>query len=154
MEDVCTICGIIYDTMPNIVIDTNVILAALISRRGASFKLLSLIGVEDFDICLSVPLVLEYEDAAKRQVGSRIALSSQEIDDVIDYLCLVGKHHEIYYLWRPLLKDPNDDMVLELAVSAGCETILTYNLRDFQGAEMFGIQVINPKVFLEQLGVL
>ena len=140
--------------MITVVIDTNVFLAALISRRGASFKLLTLVGTGGFDICLSVPLVLEYEDAAKRQIGSKIALSAQEIDDVIDYLCTIGNHHQVYYLWRPLLKDPKDDMVLELAVGAGCNFILTYNLRDFQGVDQFGIHVMTPKTFLELLGVL
>lgn len=149
-----SIFGIIYDTMTNLVVDSNVIVSALISHRGASFRLLSLIGTGRFDMSLSVPLVLEYEDAAKRYLGTKINLSAQDIDDVIDYLCSVATHHPIYYLWRPFLKDIRDDMVLELAVSANCEYIVTYNQRDFQGSEIFGVDTITPKILLEKLGVL
>ena len=62
--------------------------------------------------------------------------------------------HEIYFLWRPYLPDPQDDMVLELAVNAGCKYIVTYNKRDFRGAETFGIEVVTAKEFLEKIGVL
>jgi putative PIN family toxin of toxin-antitoxin system len=140
--------------MDNVIIDTNVFVTALISRRGASFKLLSLINTGLFDIHLSVPLVLEYEDAAKRLVGTKIKLTEDDIDNVIDYLCSVAYHQSIFYLWRPFLTDPRDEMVLELAVNARCQYILTYNERDFRGAERFSVTPINPKTYLEQLGVL
>ena len=72
--------------MHKIVIDTNVVVAALMSWQGASFRVLSLVGTGRFEIAVSVPLVLEYEDAAKRWCGTRIALTEQQIDDVVDYL--------------------------------------------------------------------
>ena len=140
--------------MNRIVIDTNVFVSALMSQRGASFKLLQQIGTERFAICVSVPLVLEYEDAAKRWSGSKIALLEQDIDDVIDYVCAVAGHYKVYFLWRPTLKDAGDDMVLELAVAAGCQFIVTYNVADFRGTERFGIEVISPKAFLEKVGLL
>jgi putative PIN family toxin of toxin-antitoxin system len=140
--------------MDNIVIDTNVLVAALMSRRGASFRLLELVGTGRFELGVSVPLVLEYEDAAKRWVGSRIALSEDEIDDVIDYICAVAEHHKVYFLWRPMLKDPKDDMVLELAAGAQCSYIVTYNVKDFERIEPFGIEAITPKMFLEKIGAL
>jgi putative PIN family toxin of toxin-antitoxin system len=140
--------------MDKIVIDTNVFVAALMSRRGASFRLIELVGTGRFEISVSVPLVLEYEDAAKRWVGSRIALSEAEIDDVIDYMCAVAEHHKVYFLWRPIVKDPEDDMVLELAVGAQCSFIVTYNVKDFEGMELFGIEAITPKTFLEKIGAL
>jgi predicted nucleic acid-binding protein len=56
-------------------------------------------------------------------------------------LCSIAVRHEIFFLWRPVLRDPRDDMVLELAVAAGCESIVSYNRRDFKAAERFGIQV-------------
>lgn len=62
--------------------------------------------------------------------------------------------HEIYFLWRPYLPDPQDDMVLELAVNAGCKYIVTYNKRDFRGTETFGIEVVTAKEFLEKIGAL
>lgn len=138
---------------PRIVLDTNVIIAALRSKKGASFKILSLVGMGKFDITLSVPLMLEYEDVAKRQARS-LGLSHKVIDDILDYLCQVGEWRRIFFLWRPLLKDPKDDMVLELAVEAGCEYIVTFNRKDFVGAEQFGLQVIAPKDLLRMIGEL
>jgi putative PIN family toxin of toxin-antitoxin system len=137
-----------------IVLDTNVLVAGLRSRRGASFRLLSLVGRSDaFQVCLSVPLVLEYEAVLKRQ-SRDLGLKHDDIDTVLDYLCSVGSHHEIFYLWRPVLRDPRDDFVLELAVTAGCDTILTFNTRDFEGAERFGVRTERPREFLQRIGVL
>jgi predicted nucleic acid-binding protein len=73
---------------------------------------------------------------------------------VLDYLCSVARHFRVYYLWRPLLRDPHDDMVLELAVTAECPLIVTYNVSDFVGIERFGIGAITPKVLLERMGEL
>lgn len=118
-----------------IVIDTNVFLSALRSTRGASFKLLSLVGATTkFEINLSVPVVLEYEDVANRYLDV-MGLSAQDVNDIIDYLCAVGHCRQIYFLWRPFLKDPKDDMVLELAVEAQCQYIITFNQRDFVGVK-------------------
>jgi len=137
-----------------IVIDTCVVAAALRSRRGASFRLLTLVGVSPrFRIHLSVPLALEYEDVGKRH-GPEIGLTDEEIDAVVDYLCSQAERHVIFYLWRPFLKDPGDDMVLELAVEAGCDIIVTFNRRDFAGASQFGIRVLTPAEFLEEIGEL
>ena len=136
-----------------IVVDTNVFVTALRSQFGASYKLLSLIHKEIFKLNLSVPLALEYEEVAKRMIGE-IALSEKEIDDILDFVISQSNPWHIFYLWRPQLKDPSDDMVLELAVTAGCKYILTYNLNDFKGSEKFGIEAITPKAFLEMVGEL
>lgn len=151
--DIASISGIIYDTMkePLIVIDTNVLVAALKSSKGASFQLLSSLGDGEFGICLSTPLVLEYEDVAKR-VARSCGLRHSDIDDILDYLCSIGRHRVVHYLWRPHLRDPSDDMLLELAVEASAKFIVTHNQRDFQGSESFGIQIVTPSQFLEILG--
>jgi len=133
--------------------DTNVLVAALRSRRGAAFKLLTLVGRGHFDFALSVPLVLEYEAAAKRQARV-MALAAGDIDDILDYLCTVGDRRSIFFLWRPFLKDPRDDMVLELAVEAECGYIVTYNRRDFAGADRFGVRIVTPREFLQERGLL
>ncbi len=138
---------------PQIVIDTSVVIAALRSRRGAAYKLLTRVDSEKFETNISVPLILEYEDAAKRIVGE-VALTARDIDNVLDYLCAVANHRVIFYLWRPFLKDPKDDMVLELAVTSASTYIVTYNQKDFEGAEQFGIQVVTPKEFLQIIGEL
>jgi len=134
-----------------IVIDTNVFIAALRSRRGASHKLFLLLGSEKFEINVSVPLILEYEAVAKRNLDE-LLLSEEDIDDILDYICAVANHRKIYYLWRPFLKDPKDDLLVELAVTANCDFIITYNKKDFQGVERFGIEVLTPKEFLERIG--
>ena len=94
-----------------------------------------------------------YEETLRRQRRS-LHVTQDNIADVLDYLCSVANLHEIYFLWRPYLPDPQDDMILELAVSAGCKYIVTYNKRDFQGAETFGIEVVTAKEFLERIGAL
>jgi putative PIN family toxin of toxin-antitoxin system len=136
-----------------IVIDTNVFVSALRSRRGASFKLLSLIDSGKFQVNVSVPLILEYEEKGKQLVGG-VALTAKDIDDILNYICKIAHRRQVFYLWRPFLKDPKDDLVLELAVSADCAFIITYNQRDFQGVEQFGIQAITPKEFLGKRGAV
>jgi predicted nucleic acid-binding protein len=138
---------------PEIVIDTNVFVVGLRSRRGASFMLLSLVSSGHFGINLSVPLVLEYEEVLLR-TESGIVLPRPAIKDVLDYHCAVARHHEIFFLWRPYLKDPRNDMVLELAVKARCQFIITYNLRDFAGCERFRVRPLTPAEFLRRIGVI
>lgn len=140
-------------TISQIVLDTNVIVSAMRSQRGASYKLLMLVGRANFEINLSVPVLLEYEAATKRLLGE-VPLTENDLNDILDYLCGVANQREVFYLWRPFLKDPKDDMILELAVSAQCEAIITYNKKDFVGVEQFGLQVMSPKELLEQIGEL
>ena len=81
--------------------------------------MLRLIDSGKFEICLSVPLFLEYEAACKRFLGA-IPLTEQDLDDILDYLCQVAHQQKVFYLWRAFLPDAGDDMVLELASAAGC----------------------------------
>ena len=134
-----------------IVLDTNVFVAALRSRRGASYRLLTWIGKDKFEANISVPLVLEYESVAKRLVQENI-VTEVTIDSILNYMCRTANQKEIFFLWRPTLKDPKDDMVLELAFAASCDYIVTYNKSDFQGVEKFGIQPVTPKEFLKVIG--
>jgi predicted nucleic acid-binding protein len=138
---------------PRVVLDTNVLVAGLRSRRGASFRLLTEVGRGKFQIALSVPLVLEYEDALLRHT-SVTGVSRRDVDAVLDYFCSVTHLQTIFFLWRPLLPDPKDDLVLELAVAAGCRTVVTYNVRDFRGAEVLGVSAQRPGQFLKAIGVL
>lgn len=134
-----------------IVLDTNVLVSALRSTNGAAFRLLSLIGDARFQINLSVALVLEYEDVLKRpELG--LSLTLEEIDDVIDFLCAKANLREIFYLWRPTLRDPKDDFVLELAVESNCDFVVTFNSKDFAGIEKFGILTLTPQEFLRKIG--
>ncbi len=137
--------------VPKIVMDTNVLISALRSRLGGSYQLLKMVGQNKFDIFISVPLILEYEAVSKRLIG-QIELSSTDINNVLDYICKVAKHNRIYYLWRPFLPDAKDDMVLELAVSAACDFIITHNLKDFKNVHQFGLDALTPQQFLKRIG--
>ncbi len=131
----------------NVVLDTNVLIAALRSPHGASYALLSLLGAGAFTLSVSVPLVLEYEAVARRQ-ARELGLTYADITELLDFVCKEAYHCTIFYLWRPFLRDPNDDMVLEVAVEAQCAYVITYNTRDFAGSEQFGVRPITPKEFL------
>ena len=133
-----------------IVIDTNVILSALQSNKGKSFELISKIGNDLFDFALSVPLVLEYEAILKSYLNKTIFTDS-DINDFIDYLCAVGIKTKIFYLWRPYLKDPFDDHVLEVAINSNADAIVTYNKKDFQEAQTLGMKILTPKEFLDEI---
>jgi predicted nucleic acid-binding protein len=100
---------------------------------------------------ISVPLLFEYESAVKRP-ESGIRLPPAVIDDVLDYLCSAGHRQQIYFLWRPTLRDPSDDLVVEVAAHARCDRIVTFDVRDFAGADRFGVRVETPGAFLRSLG--
>lgn len=133
-----------------IVIDTNVFVSALKSKKGASYKLLSLLNKKDFQINISVPVILKYEYALKQHIGKGPISKKDDIDIILDYICSIANHKKVYFLWRSILKDPKDDMLLELAVSSNSKYIITYNIKHFKGVEKFGLTAITPKDFLKK----
>ncbi|NOZ52618.1 MAG: putative toxin-antitoxin system toxin component, PIN family [Gammaproteobacteria bacterium] len=136
----------------NIVLDTNVLVTALRSRSGASYKLLTLIDNGDFQLNISVPLFLEYESVTLREC-LKLPLKKADILDILNYIAKVSNKRDIFFLWRPYLKDPKDDLVLEVAVESNSKVIVTYNKKDFIGVDKFGIKVITPKEFLDKRGL-
>jgi predicted nucleic acid-binding protein len=106
---------------------------------------------DTFEISLSVPLVLEYEDALARHLEES-PLNEQDTQDLLDFLCSAAHCQQIFFLWRPYLKDPKDDMILELGVAARCTAIVTHNVQDFHGIGRFGVEVYTPREFLHLLG--
>ncbi|HZM05449.1 MAG TPA: putative toxin-antitoxin system toxin component, PIN family [Candidatus Saccharimonadales bacterium] len=134
-----------------VVVDTNVVLSALRSTQGASYRLLTMVGDPRWRMHVSVALLLQYEAVARR-VAVPLHATMEEADKFIDYLCAASEHQGIYFTWRPQLTDPNDEFILELAVAAGAGHIITFNRADFQGAEKFGINVVEPREFLRIIG--
>ena len=132
-----------------VVLDTNVLVSAIRSRRGASFQILSLVGTGAFDVAISVPLVLEYEAAMLRDVDAT-NLAPDDVRDIVDYVCSVARQQKIFFLWRPLLKDPNDDMVAEVAVASACDALVTHNKKDFDALAALGLRVMSPQELLEE----
>lgn len=137
--------------MYRIILDTNVIYSAVRSTSGASFRLLNLIPDNRFEINLSPPLVFEYEEILKRE-DKQILLSHEQIDDVLNYLCKNGNQRLIHFLWRPMLTDTDDDLLLELAIESNSDFIITFNTKDFLSTEEFGIRAIRPIEFLRIIG--
>ena len=135
------------------VLDTNVVVAALRSPEGASAALVEKALNRRFTLLLSVPLVLEYEGACS-DPALRIAsgLSESEVERVVSALCAVGEPVQVWFLWRPQLRDPADEMVLEAAVNGMADALVTFNARDFGNApEAFGIALLSPQDALERI---
>jgi putative PIN family toxin of toxin-antitoxin system len=141
------------DVRLDLVLDTDVMVAALRSSRGASRQLL--LGALDggFQLLLSVPLILEYEAVLNRPEHlAACGLSAAEIGRVLDDLAGIAKPVNLSFRWRPRLSDPNDDMVLETAVNGNADAIVTFNQRDFEAAVRdFGCAVILPGAALGQV---
>lgn len=135
--------------LPQIVLDTNVLVAGLRSRNGASFQLLSRLASQQFGLHLTVPLAMEYEDVLHRP--GLLPLSVAAIDAVLDMVCAVAIQQDVHFLWRPQLRDPSDELVLEAAVNASADFLVTHNLRDFAAADRFAVQVVTPDQFLKRL---
>ena len=139
-----------------IVIDTNVLVAALLSNRGASHRLLRLVGDHRWRINLSVPLVLEYEAVLTREEHRKVhGLGVPELDEVINSLVRVAEAVQIRFLWRPLLSDPNEDMVLETAFNGRADLLVTFNQKDFAAAaERLALKILRPSEALYRLRAL
>jgi putative PIN family toxin of toxin-antitoxin system len=139
-----------------IVIDTNIVLSALFSKRGASNRLMVwLFNQKKKYNVVSNTLVTEFEDVLTRDKNLKQFnnLTKDDILSFIDDICLISYHQEIYFLWRPFLQDSNDDMVLEVAVNSHADAIITFNPKDFKGVkESFDIDILTPKEYLIQIG--
>ena len=134
-----------------IVLDTNVLLAGLRSNRGASYKLLTILNDSRWQLNISTALVFEQEEILKRK-QEELNLTLSDLDSVIGTICAIANRRNIFYLWRPVARDPGDDLLIDLAVECQADFIITYNKKDLQPAEKFGIEVITPKEFLQQVG--
>lgn len=136
---------VIYDVM--YVLDTNILVAALWSRSGASYRIIQSALKGELPYAVSVALVLEYEAVFNRAAMREASwASNMELDQVLD--AVVGQARRIMPIrtkLRPALRDPADDMVLECAVQAGADAIVTMNVRDFTPArELYRVDVIKP----------
>jgi putative PIN family toxin of toxin-antitoxin system len=133
--------------MIQVVIDTNVLVAAIRSRLGASYALLQKLGDPRWRLNLTASVVFEYEAVLKRHCHE-VGISESEIDELLDAICSGAGLHRIYFSWRPVAGDPNDDLILEAAIASRSEFIITFNWRDFSASEQFGIRCLTPKEFL------
>ena len=135
-----------------IVLDTSVLVAATRSRRGASFALLSRIPNQQFQIALTVALYLEWQSVLTREEHLPQGATVEDAFEFLRYLASMAHLQDVHFLWRPYLRDPDDDMVLECAVAAGCGYIVTHNVKDFDRAKDLNVQAITPGDFLQIMG--
>ena len=142
-----------HQPIVGVVLDTNVLVAGLRSKRGASARLLDLVGRGIVEIHVSVPVVLEYEAVLKRP-GMVSAYTPRDIDDLLDGLCALATPQNVFYLWRPQLPDPADESILELAVAADRASIVTFNANHFRKAQLFGVRVLEPRDLLFEIGAI
>jgi predicted nucleic acid-binding protein len=130
------------------VFDTSVLVAAARSCNGASHALLDCLPHPRFEPVISNSVFAEYRAVLMRPENLLLRSASQA-DGFLDNLLAFSHLQEIFFLWRPTLQDPDDDLIFELAVAAGCRYIITHNLRDFRGMEKWGIEAVKPSDFLK-----
>lgn len=134
-----------------IILDTSVLVAAARSRNGASFQLLSMLPSHDFEIALTVTLYTEWQAVLTRPEHLPPGVTADTALAFLRYLASVAHLQDVHFLWRPFLRDPDDDMVLECAVASGSQFIVTHNVRDFRRATELKVQAIKPAEFLNLL---
>lgn len=136
-----------------IVIDTSVWISALITKDSGARELLRLVFNKKLFPQMSESLFREYEAVMKRKkIQQLTALTSYEQNELFEAYLSTCKWNEIYYTWRPNLKDEDDNFVVELAVASGAEVIVTYNIKDFINAELiFNHKIITPEDFIKEI---
>ncbi len=124
------------------------------SQRGASQQLLRSLPSPYFTPALSVALYMEWQAVLTRPEHRPPGIGVEQMLGFLRYLVLQSHLQDIHYLWRPFLRDPNDDMVLECAVASGSRFIVTHNIKDFQRSRELGVQAITPGHFHQHLETL
>ncbi|MGC2322681.1 MAG: putative toxin-antitoxin system toxin component, PIN family [Terriglobales bacterium] len=135
------------------VVDTSVVVAGLRTRSGAGNAVLRLIANRRLVALATPPLFLEYEDVLKRP-EQRLAhgLALDAIDEFLAELAALVEPVEVHFLWRPQVRDPKDEMVLEAAINGQADALITYNVRDFTLAgERFAIPILRPADLLRKV---
>ena len=130
-----------------IVLDTDAVVAAMRSPSGASAAIIQAVRDGVVTLLLSVPLAMEYEAVCGRSEHRMEAgLSSRQVEVFLDAIVAMAEPVRTHFLWRPQLRDPNDEMVLETAVNGRANVLVTFNVRDYGTAvAQFGVAVLLPR---------
>ena len=130
-----------------LVLDTDVVVAGMRSPSGASAALLLAALERRLTLCANVALMLEYEAVCSRATHRTAAgLTRKEVANFLDAIAALAEAVDTHFLWRPQLRDPADEMVLEAAVNGHAQAIVTFNVRDFgTAAARFGVDLLLPR---------
>ena len=136
-----------------LVLDTNVIVAAMRSPKGASAALLMAARRGEVTILANVALALEYEATCRRaEHGVAAGLRPSQVSVFVDAVIAMAEPVETHFLWRPQLRDPADEMVLEAAANGQASAIVTFNSQDFGSVPLrFGVEVLSPADVLRRI---
>ena len=134
-----------------IVLDTSVLVAAARSRRGASFQLVSMLPTPHFEIALTIAVYTEWQAVLTRPEHLPPGVTADVTLAFLRYLASLAHLQDVHFLWRPFLRDADDDMVVECAVSSGSEYIVTHNVKDFRRVAELKVRAITPAEFLRLL---
>ncbi|MGA9024906.1 MAG: PIN domain-containing protein [Steroidobacteraceae bacterium] len=136
-----------------LVLDTDVVVAAMRSPSGASAALLMAARRGEIQMLANVGLALEYEATCRRvEHGVAAGLSPAQVVIFIDAVIAMAEPVETHFLWRPQLRDPGDEIVLEAAVNGRAGAIVTFNRKDYGDVPVrFGLEVIAPADALRRI---
>lgn len=139
---------------PRLVLDTNVLITALCNQNGASHLLIRWALADRIVLLASPALWLEYEAVLKRpEIRLRHGIAPEDLDVVLDTLAAHVESVHLSYLWRPQLRDPNDEMVLETALNARADALVTFNTKDFaEAAKRFALKLATPSECIKLIG--
>ena len=134
-------------------LDSSVMISAFRSKQGASYKLLDLIAGRRLVLLATPALFLEYEDVLKRPEQREVSgLTLAQVDIALSAFAAAVEPVEVHFAWRPQLADPDDEMVLDVAVNGRADALVTHNLADFaQAAPRFGLALLQPGELLERM---
>lgn len=132
------------------VMDTNVVVSALRSRQGASFEILRRLRMGEWTAVVSNHLLFEYEEILKRQ-ASELGLTLDDVDELLNAICARAEECPLLHGWQPILLDPDDKPLVQLAVESDARLIVTHNVRDLHPAIQVGVEVLQPREFLAKL---
>ena len=127
--------------------DTDAVVAAMRSPAGASAAIIRAVRQRQATLLLSVPLAMEYEAVCRRsEHREESGLSVRQVEIFLDAIIAMGEPVRTHFLWRPQLRDPNDEMVLEAAVNGRADALVTFNVRDYGTTPaQFGVEVLLPR---------
>ena len=136
-----------------VVIDTSVWISALIKKECGAREFLRLVFKDKVSPQMSEPLFREYESVmSRKKIQDLTVLTKDEQFELLNAFLSRCNWNNIYYSWRPNLKDENDNFLVELAVASGSKAIITYNLKDFKNAQLvFNHIITTPEDFIKEI---